>query len=316
MRLADQPFVQRLAESGPVLLAGMGGGFDVYTAVPFYLALRSLGAEVHLANFAFTALEGVSGRRLTPEHVVVEGPVGAWLRYFPERELSLWLSERVGERVPVHTFEGCGVAPLRAAYDALTAELAIETLVLVDGGTDALMRGDEVGLATPEEDATSLAAVHGLARPMRRYVVCVGFGIDTFHGVSHAHFLENTAAFQREGAFLGAFSLLPGMPEADAYVALVDAVHERHRHSIVNGSVASAIDGAFGDVHRTNRTRPSELFINPLMSMAWAYDLGAVARRNLYLETLEGTERLVEVSARIEAFRKGRTLREPRALPM
>ena len=35
-------------------------------------------------------------------------------------------------------------------------------MVLVDGGTDSLMRGDEVGSGTPEEDTASLAAVNAL----------------------------------------------------------------------------------------------------------------------------------------------------------
>ncbi len=47
----------------------------------------------------------------------------------------------------------------------------------MDGGTDILMRGDESGLGTPEEDMASLAAVHGLDVP-EKIVVCAGFGVD------------------------------------------------------------------------------------------------------------------------------------------
>ena len=52
--------------------------------------------------------------------------------------------------------------PLREAYRALIAHHGIDAIVLVDGGTDILMRGDEAGLGTPEEDMLSLAAVAGL----------------------------------------------------------------------------------------------------------------------------------------------------------
>ena len=52
-----------------------------------------------------------------------------------------------------------GVRPLRAAYQWLVEELRVSAVVLVDGGTDILMRGDEVGLGTPAEDMSSLAAV-------------------------------------------------------------------------------------------------------------------------------------------------------------
>ncbi len=49
------------------------------------------------------------------------------------------------------------------------------------------MRGDEPGLGTPEEDIASIAAVHQLALDAK-LLVCLGFGVDTFHGVCHAHF--------------------------------------------------------------------------------------------------------------------------------
>jgi hypothetical protein len=48
---------------------------------------------------------------------------------------------------------------------------------------------------------TSLAAVAGIDVSVR-LVVCAGFGIDAYHGVCHAHVLENLAALDREGAYL------------------------------------------------------------------------------------------------------------------
>jgi hypothetical protein len=87
------------------------------------------------------------------------------------------------------------------------------------------------------------------------------------------------------------------------------------RPSIVNGSIAAAIEGQFGDVHFTSRTADSELFINPLMAIYFGFELPAVARRSLYLEQLEGTETIFDVSARIEAFRDAITFRPRRQIP-
>lgn len=84
--------------------------------------------------------------------------------------------------------------PLRAAYRALVEHLRADAVVLVDGGTDILMRGDEAGLGTPVEDMTSLAAVAGLPDIPVRLVACLGFGIDAYHGVNHVQVLENIAA--------------------------------------------------------------------------------------------------------------------------
>jgi hypothetical protein len=67
------------------------------------------------------------------------------------------------------------------------------------------MRGDEAGLGTPEEDIASIAAVDALSVPTKM-LVCLGFGIDTYHGVCHAHFLESVAAIIQDGGFLGSWS--------------------------------------------------------------------------------------------------------------
>jgi hypothetical protein len=218
--------------------------------------------------------------------------------------------------VSIYAFEKVGVAPLRRAWATLVAHLDVDAIVLVDGGTDILMRGDEAGLGTPEEDMVSLAAVSGLPTPVK-LVCCVGFGIDAFHGVCHAHFLENVASLTRVGGYLGAQALLPSMPEVKKYLEAVEyaARLSPGRESIVNTSLASAIEGHFGDHQRSVRTSGSKLFINPLMSMLWTFDLDAVAKQSLYLKDLEGTMMIYEVSARIEAFREGVTRRPRTVIP-
>jgi hypothetical protein len=158
-------------------------------------------------------------------------------------------------------------------------------------------------LGTPSEDMTSLAAVAAMSVPTR-IVACVGFGIDAYHGVCHANWLENVAALTSEGAFLGATALLERMPEVRLYLEAVSAadIATSHHPSIVNGSIASAIQGRFGDYHRNLRTWGSTLFINPLMSLLWTFDLAAVARRNLYLERLADTETNWDVHLAIGGF--------------
>lgn len=236
--------------------------------------------------------------------------------YFPEKYLAEWLSVH-GQPGGVYCFEKVGVRPLRAAYRHILNAHAIDTIILVDGGTDILMRGDEIGLGTPAEDMTSLAAVRSLEAPTK-IVSCLGFGVDAFHGVCHAHFLENVAALSRAGGYLGTHSLHLSMPEVAAFREAVTYTHERMpaRPSIVNGSIVSALEGRFGDHHHTERTRSSELFINPLMSMYWHFDLNAVAAHSLYLESLEQTETIFDVQARIEAFHHSATKRRRRPIPV
>lgn len=165
------------------------------------------------------------------------------------------------------------------------------------------MRGDEAGLGTPCEDMVSLAAMSALDEVPTRLVACIGFGIDAFHGVCHAQFLENVAQLSERGALLGAIALLPTMPEVRCYLDAVSHAESVTREpSIVNASIASAIEGKFGNYHRTERTGSSTLFINPLMSLVWAFDLADVARTSLYLHLSNGTQNIFDVMVRIEAF--------------
>ncbi len=62
----QMPFIDQLQEASSVLIAGAGGGYDVFSGLPLYFALREEGKTVHLANLAFSRLKAASGRRLTP----------------------------------------------------------------------------------------------------------------------------------------------------------------------------------------------------------------------------------------------------------
>lgn len=315
MPLWSPPLFDRLANSQRVLIAGAGGGFDVFAGLPLALALMAQGKEVHFANLTFTYLGGTNARHIAPHLAVVTPDTEGEDRYFPERALAQWLQQR-GLPSAVYAFEKVGVRPLAAAYAALCVRLNVDAVVLVDGGTDILMFGDEAGLGTPQEDMTSLAAARTVNVPTR-LVACIGFGVDTFHGVCHAHFLENVAALDRDGAYLGAFSLPRATQES---VDFVDAVRYAQRQtpgrpSIVNGSISAAVQGEFGNVQFTDRTQTSELFINPLMAMYFAFDLEGVARRSLYLQTLMHTDTIFQVSALIEAFRHNVTIRPRRVIP-
>jgi len=312
--LSRPPLFDRLEPARRVLIAGAGGGFDVFAGLPLYFALREAGKEVFLANLTFTYLGGTECEWLAPGLARVDARTQGEPRYFPEKYLCEWL-ETQADPASVYCVEKLGVGPVREAYRTLVARLGLDAIVLVDGGTDILMRGDEAGLGTPQEDMVSLAAVSGLDSVAVRIVSCLGFGIDAFHGVCHAHFLENVAALDAEGGYLGALSLLGTMPEGARFREAVLSVHDKmpERQSIVNGSIVSALEGRFGNYHRTVRTSSSKLFINPLMCLYWSFDLAAVARRSLYLPLLEGTQTIFEVSLRIEAFRETvqARLREP-----
>ncbi|MGW7687053.1 DUF1152 domain-containing protein [Kribbella sp. NPDC054772] len=312
--LSEPPVFTRLRDARRVLVAGAGGGFDVYAGVPLALALVAQGKEVEFANLSFAELGEVQ-EWLTPGVAVVRPDSRGRPEYFPERVLSRWLESKDLSST-VYAFPRTGVAPLRAAYEALVGHLGIDAVVLVDGGTDILMRGDEAGLGTPEEDMASLGALSRISG-IERLVVCLGFGIDAYHGVNHVDVLENLAALSRTGDYLGAVSIPPASAEAAAYLDLVDYAQlvTPVRPSIVNGQIAAALRGDFGDVQFTARTAGGELLVNPLMALYFAVDLDGLARSVGYLDELEGTEHPAQISRVIERHREGTRLRPRRVFP-
>ncbi len=310
--IADIPLFRLLSDARNILVAGCGGGFDVYSGVPLAVALRRLGKRVTLANLTFASPRSAAGAELLTDALTrIDAGIQPVNPYFPEWYLARWLRKNDMPH-DVYCFERTGVAPLRQAYLRLVEQQDIDAIVVVDGGTDSLMRGDEAGLGTPHEDIATLVALEDLQRP--RYLVCLGFGVDAFHGVCHAHFLENTAALAQEGAFLGTFSLLREQEEGAAYLDLVDFATsaEPTRPSIVNTSIAASVRGFFGDHHSTRRTQGSELFINPLMAIYWCYEASAVTERILYKDPIRQTQTFGQLLRMIEGLRKTYEGRRPR----
>jgi len=286
-----------------ILLAGAGGGYDIFTGLPLYFALRSAGKTVHLANLSFAPIYTSSGRRTEPSIVEIDGSNQDEMSYFPELYLARWLKQQ-GHPDTIHCIDRTGAKRVARAYEFLAETLKPDAVVLIDGGTDSLMRGDEPRLGTPQEDIASIAAVHALDIPTK-LLICLGFGIDNFHGVCHHYVLEAMADLIKAGGYLGAWSLTKDMPEVALYKEACEYVFHKmfNDPSIVNSSILSAIDGEFGDFHATYRTQGSRLYINALMSIYWCFTVDAVAGRNLYLDRIADTNMFEDLTLEIEKFR-------------
>jgi len=309
------PFVKRLDRAENVLIAGVGGGFDVYTGVPLAAYLWGRGLKVSFANLSFSNLLDCGGERIDPSTWLI-GTDCRELPYFPEKWLVEWLG-RNGHAAPVYAFAKTGVEPLRSAYKVLLDRHGFDLVILVDGGTDSLIFGDEPGLGTVVEDAVSIIAACDVAGE-RTVLAAIGFGIDHFHGVSHHSFLENVARLAQSGGYLGGVSLVQGTPEADAFLDLVAYANQRqpaHR-SIVCNSIASALRGEFGNFQATNRTSGSDLFINPLMTQYWAFDALQVVDNMEFAGGLARTTTFGQASLKIEVHREGVTPRPRKAIPL
>ena len=317
----EQKFLQEIDRANNILIAGAGGGFDIFCGLPLYFALQASGKKVYLANYSFSRMtKAVQRWGMTPFLLDVDADTkGDDEYYFPEKYLCKWFRHTIGREIVVYCFTGNpGVGPLLEAYDLLIEKLSIDSIVLVDGGTDSLLRGDEHGLGTPAEDMTSIAAVFQ-SNVKDRYLVTLGFGVDNFHGVSHSDVLAMIAKMTREDGFLGSFSLTRNMPEVENYINASKYVFGKmtRKQSIVNTSIIDAINGKFGNHHSTTRTHGSELFINPLMAIYWCFKLDTLANSILYLDKLYGTDTFEDVLREIREFRNSYPLiKEKRDIPI
>jgi len=147
----------------------------------------------------------------------------------------------------------------------------------------------------------------------RVLIAGAGGGFDVYAGLRLAIALWDRGV----EAHLANLSFSQRSREAELYRAAVGYAQAATpmRPSIVNGQIAAASRGDFGDVQFTVRTRGSALFVNPLMAIYFSFELNPLAQRVLYLDRVENTVGMRQVATRIEEFRAGVTTRVPKAFP-
>ena len=75
--------------------------------------------------------------------------------------------------------------------------------------------------------------------------------------------------------------------------------------STVANAVVAAADGRFGAIATgTAGGGDSVVWVNPLMSMYWAFDLDAVVERLAYASALEGTATIRDVIRNVISWRR------------
>lgn len=119
MSLSEPVFFSRLKKADRVLIAGAGGGFDVYAGLPLAVALSAQGKRVRLANLSFANLDALDLADWVGQDVAgVHAGSASYADYFPERALADWLGHHpdLGLAPVVYAFPKVGVQPLRAAY--------------------------------------------------------------------------------------------------------------------------------------------------------------------------------------------------------
>lgn len=290
-------FVARLADPviRTVMLCGCGGGFDFVHSLALYPELHRLGKTVIIGSYSFGDPAQIAGAvpvfaedEAVAMRVTAVNVADAY--YGPEVHVCSYLDGVYPDSAPHFVYayyaRAFTVRALARLYRQLMATHSIDAIVLVDGGSDSLMVGDEEGLGDPIEDAVSVAAVASLGGLKAKVLVVVGLGTDRYNQVSDAASLRAVAELTRAGGFLGAVSLEPSAPGSVFYRGCLEHIYQRQGfRSVLAGTIDSAVQGWFGRDSvpplLQQRVQPGELFFWPLMAILWGFDVEVVARRSL-----------------------------------
>jgi hypothetical protein len=93
-----QPINDVIGDARRVILAGCGGGYDIFGAVPLMVELLEEGREVFLASLSFCYLNGLDGaiqNPNVPNMYEVPGSAAVQNVYCPEAWLSKWLKIKI-----------------------------------------------------------------------------------------------------------------------------------------------------------------------------------------------------------------------------
>jgi len=325
----EAPFYRKIKESKNILLAGMGGGYDVLTGIPLYFELLPTATTLVLSNFTFTKqlhskCQGV-GTWITPDCLEVryteyvkaglenafDESLGFPTNYFPEFYLSKWFHDNHGRDIAIYAIsEESTVAGMTKAYQALAIKYNLDTIVLVDAGVDSLLKHDEQGVGTYGEDLMSIFAARDTPVP-HKYLMTVGLG--TEGGISEEDFLENWSKVQRMGGWLGSVGWHPEIPSVAEYISAYKSCIPTN--TTINAQIVAGIEGRWKhycpDEIRSRGLDDSSMFITGLMGHCWFWDLPTVIAYKLFLPEVEGATTLSNLQKKMEAARTKAGLLHP-----
>lgn len=212
--------------------------------------------------------------------------------YFPEYKLVKYLYNTYQLNIPMYCFVDSGIKQLIHAYDQIQELEGIDTVILMDGGTDSLMTGIEIdSLGTPYEDISSIIAAYH-SNVSNKYLYCLGYNIDSYHGVTDENFLKNTSNLIKDNGFVGSYTINKNNQSTQKYIDTF--MHCDPECSIVNSLIVSALEGHFGNYHPDwiqHRLKDSQTNVHPLMCLYWIYKLDNVYMNLKYdVDKLKDTE--------------------------
>jgi hypothetical protein len=313
------------------LICGAGGGFDVFAGLP-------LAYELGLDNCWFANYGNKKfGEVKQYSHPYEKGDFGTYsLEEIAKGDGNLelwgpgngpgckrsWDGDYPEEKVLPFITNDCftitreGVLSTHNALQGIVSSFDIDSVIMVDGGVDSLMKGDEAEAGTVLEDIITLTAAN-LLRVPNKYLMCLGFGAETEENLNHYRVLENMAQIISKKGFLGSCSLTR---DADAYKFYRQVTTSAwggddytDRVSHIHSRVIPSVDGHFGNGEdhamvqaadaRVHGDSGNDPFLSALSGIMWFFNLRQVVQ-NKDKDLIHTMERTSTFTDAFSAFRQ------------
>lgn len=291
-----------------VFLTGCGGGFDFVHSMCLIPELKRLGKSFIIGSYSFGDPESISGEvifRSKGVSPVIAKKVSAKSecseRYCPEVAICAYLDLQFPEDSPHFIYayyaRDYSIPLLTELHQKIFSFHNINAVLLIDGGSDSLIKGDEAGFGDPIEDAVSVAAVAFITSPeiLFKALVCIGLGADRYNDVSDCSSLRAIAEITKLGGFLGSVALEKESPGYEFYKNCLEHIYSMQSfRSVLSGSILASVEGFFdSEIIQEimgNRVMDGNVFVWPLMSMLWAFDPVVVADRSDVIKWIKDCE--------------------------
>jgi hypothetical protein len=288
-----------LDDAKNILLVGLGGGFDVFTGLPFVYHWPD-------KNFVLTNYSGSQSFVVRP----------SGFEDYPEGLIS-----DIQNVSAKYTIGRHGPKLVKSAFDKILQEHNIDAILAVDGGVDSLALGNEEDYGTVLEDFITLAALSDIQIP--KVICCAGFGCETEEDMNFYCILENMSKLASTDDFYGSFSLTNKMPEFKKYMNECESSWANNRRkSHIQTKIISSVIGKFGSKNhysdidpRVNRST-GLTFISLLSSIFWMFNLDAVISNNLVIKSLKNGNTFADSKILLRQFMMDRELRSHELIPL
>ena len=237
------------------LVLGCGGGYDIYTCLWWYVKLSKEQQDLcFLANYSFTR-DLTSYQYTDSSTYIYEINKDTKFTknnqdYFPEYHLSCELNK------PIYTIRLIPNPLLENELQRFIETNDIKQIILVDGGVDAMIHGNELEFGTPVEDSQTVIACHNISKKLNVecMLICSALHIDD---VTPHIFIENWNNMEKLG-----IECKKMLIQNDEHTETIKKIIQRPNiSSIINESIVSAVEGKRGKDCDNHRLYPSRIHI-------------------------------------------------------